>query len=98
MSNVAQSPIEAQESANTPSPDAIHYLCSSIERLAELVADTSQSVTSVRGNMLNVSNATRANVESQFTHLHQAAAKSLREMGALLCQEIDAITTIGQGE
>jgi hypothetical protein len=98
MSSVAPQSIAAQETAVHPSPDTIAYLCSAIDRLAELVADTSQSVTSVRGNMLNVSNATRANVESQFTHLHQAAAKSLREMGALLCQEIDAITTIGQGE
>jgi hypothetical protein len=98
MSSVAPQSIAAQETAVHPSPDTINYLCSAIERIAELVVEAAQSITSTQGNMLNVSNATRANVESQFTSLHRTATTSLQAMKALLCQEIDAITTIGQGE
>ena len=95
MSNVAQSPAEAQAESTTPSPssDTIAYLCNAIQHIVELVDETQAATLSVRGNMADVSDATRAAVETQFAHLHQQAIMNLQAMKALLCQEIDNIST-----
>lgn len=86
----------ANSPSPSPSPDAIAYLCNALQHIAELVGETQAATLSVQGIMADVSDATRATVEAQLTSLHLAVTKSLREMGALLCQEINSIVGIEQ--